>query len=440
LLSSLTASTQHVWSLQACIDHALSHNLQLKNRQYDQFSKVEDERQSVRAMLPSIDASSSYVVLFGRSIDPNTNEIVRSDFFSNTYSLNAELNLFQGFQKQHQRASAKLSRQAAIAEFEHEKYLLAFRIMTAYYDVLYFEDAILNATAQLEIANTNKALVTKQIEVGLKAGSEIHLAESVVITDELQLTKIKNQQAAATLRLLQEINLDVNPGTFTISPVDSFHVQTRGTGLNVDSLYLAAASFLPIMQASEFKVIAAQKQVKQARGMLAPSLDAFAGYGTGFFETNVDANQELIPYNQQLRDNASQYVGLSLSIPISDRGQRRTLINQRKIDLLRMSNDQLIQQQEVRRTIQELVANFKATSLEHKKSIENEAALKTTYDIATKKFENGLFSALELYRVKNLYATAQNQQLQLKMKLHVIKQTIDFYAGESALNITRNTH
>jgi len=75
--------------------------------------------------------------------------------------------------------------------------------MSAYYDVLYFEDAILNATAQLEIANTNKALVTKQIEVGLKAGSEIHLAESVVITDELQLTKIKNQQAAATLRLLQ---------------------------------------------------------------------------------------------------------------------------------------------------------------------------------------------------------------------------------------------
>ena len=53
---------QESWTLEACIDHALEHNLLLNDFQYNNDANKEDYRQSIRNLLPEVNAGSNYKV------------------------------------------------------------------------------------------------------------------------------------------------------------------------------------------------------------------------------------------------------------------------------------------------------------------------------------------------------------------------------------------
>src|SRR5690606_29454775 len=95
----LLGRSQEIWTLDQCVDHAIEHNLELKNTVFEKNSSQESYRQSIRDLLPSVSGSTDYTIRYGRSADPNTNDYVNSDFYSNNYSLGASLDLFRGFQK-----------------------------------------------------------------------------------------------------------------------------------------------------------------------------------------------------------------------------------------------------------------------------------------------------------------------------------------------------
>ena len=132
-------AAQQKWSLDDCVTYALQHNLQLNDFKFNERSDRETYRQSIRNLLPSVNGATNYVVNFGRSTDPFTNDVVTTDFFSNNYSLESSVDLFQGFQKLHSIQASKFLFKATKEEVLQQKYLLAFRVMQAFYDIQFFE-------------------------------------------------------------------------------------------------------------------------------------------------------------------------------------------------------------------------------------------------------------------------------------------------------------
>ncbi|NER13036.1 TolC family protein [Leptobacterium flavescens] len=436
LFVCIGALAQQSWSLDECISYALEHNLQLNDLNYNKESNRENYRQSFRELLPSLSGSSNYTIRYGRSVDPNTNEIVSTDFFSNSYSLNASIDLFQGFQKLNSIASAKFLYKAAQEETLHEKYLLAFRVMTAFYDVQFFEGLEEISKEQAEISQKNYELVKKQIEIGTKAGTDLYEAESVLIADKLNLTQSRNSLQAARLKLIQEMNLE-NTSSISINTSADIFEEEKNARVDKDSIYQKALSFIPIIKGQELRVKAAKKDIAVARGNLYPSLSMSAGYGTDFFETNVDESGEIIPFRTQLKDNASQSIGFTLRIPISQRWSSRSRVKQQKIALLRASNTLEIRKQELNQLLRELVQNYEASLNEYEQTKQSEASNLLAFRIAQKKYDKGLISAVELFQSKNLYAKAQNENLQLKLKVKVQRMTLDFYMGLPVFNIDK---
>ena len=192
---------QEQWSLDQCVAYALEHNLQLKDFQYNTQSNRETYRQSIRDVLPRVNASSNYVVSFGRAEDPNTGTFVTQDFFSNSYNLNGSIALFQGFQKLNTIKATNFLYKAAKEEATHQKYLLSFRVMQAFYDIQFFEGLLAISKEQQNVSQSNYNLVQKQIELGLKAGADLYEAESLLLTDKLNVTQSANQLAGAKLNL-----------------------------------------------------------------------------------------------------------------------------------------------------------------------------------------------------------------------------------------------
>jgi len=429
LLTCVNLEAQDTWSLDDCISYALQHNLQLNDYNYNLTSDKETYRQSIRNVLPSINAYSDYNIRFGRSVDPNDNSIVNTDFFSNNYSLNSSIDLFRGFQKINEIKAARFMYKATKEETLQQKYLLAFRIMRAFYDIQFFEGLLAISNEQQEVSQQNFDLVKKQIDIGLKAGADLYEAESLLLTDKLNVTQSINNLAAAKLRLIQEMNL-VDVADITIdTQLPIKNEATQNAEIRTDSVYADALSFVPIIKAQMLREQAAKKQIAVARGSLYPSLSLFGGVGTGYYETTKDATGLTIPFRDQFRDNTFQFVGVALNVPISNGWSGRSRVKQQKIAYLRAKNNVSIQEQELKQIIQQLVQEYTALQTEYEQSTQKMESQNLAFTIAKKRYEKGLISALELFTAKNLFAGSQNENLQVRLRAEVNKSTLDFYRG-----------
>lgn len=437
LLTALTQlSAQESWSLDECVTYALEHNLTLRDFEFSEASNKEDYRQSIRNLLPSIGGFADYNKSFGRSEDPNTGSYVNTDFYSNNYSLNSSIDLFQGFQKINAIKVSKFLNMAATEDVEQQKYLLAFRVMSAFYEIKFFEGLFANSKEQKEISQTNYDLVKRQLELGLKAGADLNEAESLLLTDIFTVTQNENNLQAARINLIQEMNLN-GVSTISLQPVLENATVTKEAfaGMNQDSIFNNAMNFIPFIKAQELRAKAAKKNVAVARGNLYPSLSFAAGYGTGYFETNTDETNNVIPFRTQIKDNKSRYIGFSLRVPISDKWSNRSRVKQQKIALLRAENNLQIQEQELYKTIQQLVQENNSLAAETAQSDKKMQSQQLAFTIAQKRYEKGLISALELFQAKTLFATAQNENLQVRLSAEVNKSTLDFYKGLPIFNI-----
>ncbi|RPG28748.1 MAG: TolC family protein [Muricauda sp. TMED12] len=432
LFTAFIGVSQEVWTLEECVDYAIEHNLQVKNTSYNNESSRESYRQSVRDLLPSVNGSTDYSIRYGRSADPQTNDFVNTQFFSNNYSLNANLDLFRGFQKLNTIRASKFIYKATQEDILQEKFLLAFRVMSAYYDIKFFEGLVANSLEQLEISQGNYDLVKKQVELGLMAGADLYEAESNLLGDKLLLTQNRNQLTNAKLVLIQEMNLTE---VSDIKLKESLEETLLNEDVTLDSLYQSARGFVPLVKSQEYRVTAAKKQLQATRGGLFPSLSLFAGYGTSYFETNVDENGNVIPFRTQFSDNTSKFVGAQLNIPISNGWSNHSRVKQQKIAYMQAKNNLEIQEQELFQLLQQLVQDNRALIAEYEQSAKQVESQQIAFTIAQKRYEKGLINALELFQAKNLYGVAQNQNLQVSLRLKVNQSTIDFYNGLPIFNI-----
>tara|TARA_R110002073_G_scaffold279026_1_gene443129 strand:- start:416065 stop:417417 length:1353 start_codon:yes stop_codon:yes gene_type:complete len=429
---------QKAWTLDECIDYAIAHNLELNDFKYTNNASKEAYKQSVRDLLPNLMGYSDYNIRYGRSINPNTNDIINTDFFSNNYSLSSSVAIFKGFQKVNTIKASKLLYKAAQEDVLQQKYMLAFRVMSAFYDIRFFEGLVTISEEQLLASQTSYDLVKRQVDIGLKAGADLYEAESVLLTDQLVVTQNKNSLEAAQLKLIQEMNLEGETSIQINNALDELtQVSTESQTLHQDSIFKTANAFIPLIKSETFRAEAAKKDVAIARGDLYPSLTLSSGYSTGYYETNVDDLGGIIPYKTQINDNISKFVGVSLNIPIFNRWSSRSNIKQNKIALNRATNNLNIKKQELYKLIQQLVQDKKAFVVESEQSTKKMKAQELTFSIAQKKYEKGMISAIELYQAKNLFATSQNENLQVKLQLKITEKTIDFYKGLPIFNIKK---
>ncbi|MCK8524329.1 TolC family protein [Aquimarina sp. D1M17] len=432
---SQTIISQKTWTLDDCIAYALEHNLQLNDFEFNTESSYETYKQSKRSLLPSIVFKSDYGIRFGRSVDPNDNSISNTEFFANTYSIEGSIDLFQSFQKLNAIKASRFIHNATQEETLQQKYLLAFRVMQAFYDIQFFKGALKIANEQEGISQSNYKLIKKQVELGLMAGADLYEAESILLSDKLGVTQANNQLVAAKIALMQEMNIKGLNDILLQDEIINVTQTSETSKIQSDSVYVEAKKFIPIIKAGELRVKGAQKQLAIERGKLYPSLSLFGQYGTGYFETIVDNAGEVVSFKDQFSDNAFQVVGLSLNIPITDGWSGRSRLKQQKIAVLRAKNDLATQEQQLYQTIQDLVQEYYALHAEYKQTSKNIEVQNLAFDIAQKRYEKGIINAIELFTAKSLLATAQNQNLQVKLKIDVNQSTLDFYRGLPVFDI-----
>lgn len=191
-----------VWTLHDCMQYAVSHSPEMRLQQATNDDRRIDRREAAFGFLPTISAGTSGSFNFGRGIDPETNVYTNTTTFSNSYSLSADLDLFNGFSAVNSFRIAKTAVLLGVEEEQIKKDEICLSVIQAYYNVLYYRGMVDLAREQLEESRKTLEQAKTQAELGLKSYADVLQIESDVAAKDFNLTQQENtlEQGILTLK------------------------------------------------------------------------------------------------------------------------------------------------------------------------------------------------------------------------------------------------
>lgn len=428
LLLGLRLPAQDKWTLNECIGYAIENNLQLQEADLDEKIAGVNYRQSKWNLLPGMSAGADAGMNFGRSIDPNTNGIVNNSFFNNTYYVGASLDVFRGLMLQNQVRLQKHRKEYAENNKLNVGDELAFEVMNAFFNVVYYEELLKIANEQKALSEMNVRKTTILVTTGLKSQTDLLEVKANFEKEELFSIQTANKLQSAWISLKKAMNLPADKQITLLVPQEA-PVMVVEADTSMTQLFAEHARWSPYIGLYESNLQVSRRNIHISRGSYFPSLKLSAGYNTGFYETNRDAANKVIDFNTQLDNNRSQFLGASLNIPLFGRNATRFEVKRAR---LTAEQSQARLEQAKQTVLYEMEENYNELTASIKEMQQAERQLEAdtlAFQAAQKKFDQGLINAVELYTIKNRLATTTSQVLHTRLTYEMKRRIIGYYKG-----------
>lgn len=418
---------QNNWNLTRCISFAIENNIGLKQMEIQERLASEDLNQSKRNLLPGMSVSSRAGVSFGRSVDPNTNDIVNNEFFNNSYDVGASLTLFNGFKLLNQIEYQKFRKKASELNRLNATDDLAFGVMNSYFDVLYYQGMLKLARQQVETSGISLKKIEKQVELGLKSKPDLLEMRANYETEELRRIQVENSLKTAMLQLKQRMNL--TDTTTLVLDEEQKPTETSGNQ-NTENLFDSYLQWSPYYQSFHAQLKASRKSLAISRSQLYPSINVYGSVGTGYYETTKNEAGKTIKFGTQLDNNLSQYLGGSVNIPIFSRWAVRSDIKKAKLQVEQAQNTLDEEKQKLYFEMANSLNDLEAIEKEYNQYQKQREADQLAFQAAEKKIEQGLVNVVDFYIAKNRLSNSESQVLKSKLQWEIKKKILDFYMGK----------
>lgn len=419
---------QEAWSLRRCIDCAIEHNIDIRQSENAARQSEVEVNTAKWARLPSINGNANQSWNWGRTQtavpDENTGDYstvyVNTSSNGTNMSLSASVPLFTGLQIPNEYALAKLNLKAATADLQKAKDDISINVASYYLQVLFNKELHQVALGQVALSKEQLERISRLAELGKASPAEVAEAKSRVAQDEMTAVQTNNDYQLALLDLSQLIELETPEGFVLEEPA----VQLELTPLTPpDDIYQSAVVNKPSIQAAQYRLEGSRHSIRIAQSGFYPQLSLNGSLGTSYYST---INRT---FNQQMGDNFSKYVGLSLSVPIfnrlSTRNRVRTARLQRENYALQLDNAKKTLYKEIQQ------AWYSATASESKYTSSRAAteASQASFQLMNEKYINGQATAVEYNEAKQNLMKAQSDELQAKYDYLFRTKILDFYKG-----------
>ena len=262
-------------------------------------------------------------------------------------------------------------------------------------------------------------------EVGQKSDADVAQMRATLAADEYELAHMQSQTTKAMLALKQLMGFPVDSALAVIQP--SFDDESL-TAEDASQISAFAATDNPRILKAQQNVEAARYSLRAARGALLPTISLSGGVSTSFFR-NMDKGGHA-SFSSQFRNNAGEYVGLSLSIPLFDRLASYSTIRRRKTALLQAQENLAYEQSELRRIIVEAASDVENSTKEVEKMQEQVEADSIASRLTTRKYEEGLASSIDVKTAAVTLLQSRVRLLQSQLTMAYNKKLVAYYKGE----------
>ena len=423
MLTTFGAQAFEPWSVERCMEYAVEHNHSVRLQQYDLADSRTDKTRAIGAFLPTIYGSMAAQVNFGRAIDPQTNTYTDVSTFSNGYGLQASLMLFDGLQRYNELRMARANEAKGVSTLQAERDAVALRVYKACMDLLYCQGAVEHTRRKREESSELLRQTEVMAEVGQKSEADVAQMRATLAADDYELTHMESQATKSLLALKQEMNYPIDDTLLVQRPIYAATLPT--TTEAVADICATALVYNPRIVSAQNGVRAARYALRSARGAFLPTLSLSGGVSTSFFR-NIDKGGH-VPFSQQFKNNAGEYVSVSLSIPIFNGLSTYSSVRSRRIALDRAQETLNYERSELQRIITEAVSDEQNSTKEVAKMREQVEADSLAAQLTTRKYEEGLASSIDVRTAAVTLLQSRVRLLQSELMLGYYTYLVGYY-------------
>ena len=424
LFAGMAARAAEPWTVERCMQYAAEHSHTVRQQRFALDESRAERTRAIGAFLPSIYGQTSGQMNFGRAIDPETNTYTDVSTLYNGYSLQASLTVFDGLQRYNElrlaRANVAMGRSAVEAERDDVR----MKVYKAYMDLVYCEGAVEQTAVKRDESRALLHQTEVMAEVGQKSEADVAQMRATLAADDYELVHMQSQSVKALLALKQLMNYPV-ADTLLVSTDLSCAEAEAPLDESPEQVYSHASLSNPRVMQAQSGVAAARYNLRAARGMLLPSLSFSAGVSTSFYR-NMDRGGHA-SFASQFRNNAGEYMSLSLSIPIFNRLSTLSTIRSRRIALDRAIDNLAYERSELQRIIVETAAEVENSRKEVEKMREQVASDSIASRLTTRKYEEGLASSIDVKTAAVTLLQSRVKLLQSRLTLMYNRWVMEYY-------------
>lgn len=429
----LPLAAQEVWTADRCMQYAVEHNRSIREKALQLDSYRQDLKSAWGSFLPSLNASVTGQMNFGRSVDPETNTYNTVSTFNNNYSLETSWAIFRGgsLVNEVKRSRAQVWMGKATLDAAREQ--IALETYDAYIQVLYLKGCMELSNEKLKQTDSLLYKTEAMEKIGLKSMADV--------------SQIKAQQAADRYTLVQQTHAYdkalLNLGrTMSLDSIDSLCLDTTVINSSLrdnvclsadtpEATYTGALLQNPTLLASHYQMQGAKQAYRQSLSGFLPSLMLYGGISTSYYKMLSGGTYPT--FNSQFRNNLGQYIAVSLSIPIFNRFN--TLTNRRKARNAYYQARLKYEEEKVQlnRLIREAYMDRNGSLAESMQLEDKVQADNWAFETMRRKYEEGLATSLEVQQNATTLHDTRLQLLKSRLTYQLKCRLVEYYQGKSII-------
>ena len=424
ILLAHPSPAQRVWTVDQCMQYAVEHSRKVRTGKLGLADYEAERMRAAGAFLPSLRASVSGQVNFGRAIDPETNTYTTVSTLYNSYGLSASIPVFDGLQRYNDlhaaRVSVLLGRQGVLAQQEQ----VAQQVLKQYVDAVYQTGALRLARQKREESMALLVQSRAMAEVGLRSEADTAQIRASYSSDDCEVTRQEGLLSNALLALKTLMNYPVDEPL----QLDTAAVPTSPlTVCRVGELYAQACGWNPSVLMAGYSLKVARLGLRSARGAFFPSLSVGAGISTSYYR-QVGA-RGTTGFGGQFRNNRGEHVYATLSIPVFNRLGLLANLRRQRNNVARAQETLGQRQDDLRVLIEQTTSDQRNSCKELQKTAARVEADSVASRLTRQKYEEGLASAIEVQTAAVTLLQSRAQLLQSRLQNYYLTRILNYYKG-----------
>ena len=399
------------FTLEECLEYAFSNSYERQSMELSNKSQQLSYKQSKEQRLPSVNAS------LGESFSNNAS----GANFSGNIGINAGMPIYQGGQINATIEQEKLSCEQSEIELQRYDDDLSIQILQSFLTILGNQELL---NYQKSVLNSSREAMKqgkRKYEVGAILESDYLLlaAQYASDTNNIVDTQMDIENNMINLKVLlsmdpmQELEI-VSPDTAIINSLASFP--------SLEESVAQSIAYSPNLKISNYNIEIAKQSLRIAKSNYYPTVNLSAGVNTGHYNyKNIGG---------QLTTQLSEQIGVSVNIPIYNRGSSKLRVKQSEIAL---EQTQLSYEQDVLSVRQNIVQEYQNMISSYNKynvSKQTKDAYFKSFEAYNVQFQYGSITAVELLQQQNSYLNALNNFIQNKYSFILQRKILDVYMGK----------
>lgn len=428
LLSLSTECAAKQWSLRDCIDYALANNIKLQKAKIQEYSALEDVKQSQSALLPSLNLSTSQDVNYtpwpqqGRATvaDGYVQSSVDKVYYNGSYSLMGNWTVWNGNKNRNNVKLNKLTVEQARLDSATTANNVLEQIAQFYVQILYSNEAISVTKESLKTSQTNEQRGKTMVEVGKMSRADLAQLTAQRAQDEYAIVEAESNLRNYK-RQLKELLQITNDEEFDVAVPSTTDDMALEAVPALNDVYTASLEQRPEIKNAKLGIESSDLGIKVAKAGRMPTVSLNAGVTTSTSSMGDNA------WGTQMKNNFSLGGGVTVSIPIFDNRQTKTAVNKAKLQ----KQSYLLDLQDKQTTLYSTIENYWLQAVTNQNKfkaarISTESA-QASYELLSEQFKQGLKNTVELMTGKTNLLQAQQNELQSKYLAILNLNMLEFY-------------